>query len=73
MKLKKETFIRNCLTFDDIEKDVLTSAYKIVDTVRIANIHSSGAEDDYLLDKCNDILNGISELLDNYTNEYPDK
>ena len=73
MKLKKETFIHNCLTFDDIEKDVLTSAYKIVDTVRTANIHSSGAEDDYLLDKCNDILIGISELLDNYTNEYPNK
>ena len=73
MKLKKETFIHNCLTFDDIEKDVLISAYKIVDTARTANIHSSGAEDDYLLDKCNDILIGISELLDNYTNEYPNK
>ena len=73
MKLTKETFIHNRLAFDDVEKDVLTSAYKIVDTVRTANIHSSGAEDDYLLDKCNDILNGISELLDNYTNEYPNK
>lgn len=73
MRLAKESFIHNRLTFDDGEKDVLTSAYKIVDTVRTANIHSNGAEDDYLLDKCNDILKGISELLDNYTNEYPDK
>ena len=73
MKLKKESFIHSRLTFDDIEKDVLTSAYKIIDMARTANIHSSGAEDDYLLDRCNDILNGISELLDNYTNEYPDK
>ena len=73
MRLTKESFIHNRLTFDDVEKDVLTSAYKIVDTVRTADIHSSGAEDYYLLDKCNDILKGISELLDNYTNEYTNK
>ena len=73
MKLTKEPFIHNRLAFDDVEKDVLTSAYKIVDAVLTANIHSSGAEDDYLHEKCNDILNGLSELLDHYTNEYPDK
>lgn len=73
MKLIKKPFIHNKIIFDSTERDVLTTAYKIIEAVRTENTHSSGAEDDYLLDKCNDILNGISELLDNYTNEYPDK
>lgn len=73
MKLTKECFIHNKIAFDSTEKDVLTIARNIVEDIRIANIHSSGAEDDYLAEKCNDILNGIDELLDNYTNEYPDK
>ena len=73
MKLIKEPFIHNKIIFDSTERDVLTTTYKIIEAIRAENTHSIGAEDDYLLDRCNDILNGISELLDNYTNEYPDK
>ena len=73
MKLTKKRYIHNEITFDPIEKDVLTTAYKIIEAVRMENIHSSGADDDYITEQCNAILNGISELIDNYTNEYPDK
>lgn len=73
MKLTKEIYIHNEIIFDSTEREVLTAAYKIVDAVRTENIHSTGAEDDYLREKCNDILNGLSELLDHYTNEYFDK
>lgn len=73
MRVIKRRFIHNQIIFDEAEKDVLTTAYKIVDAIRMENIHSSGADDDYLTEKCDDILKGISELLDNYTNEYLDK
>lgn len=71
MKLKKELYIHNQLILDEIEKDILTSAYKIIESIRSANIHSCGAEDSYLNEECKTILSCISELLDNYTNEYP--
>lgn len=73
MKLTKNCYIHSQLTFDTTEKDVLTTARKIIETVRFENIHSSGADDDYITEKCDAILDGISELLDDYTNEYPDK
>ena len=40
--------------------------------VRNNNIHSCGTEDEYLSEKCNEIIKGISELLDNYSNKYLD-
>lgn len=70
MKLTKEIFVHNHLTFEETEKDILISASKIVSTVREQNIHSAGAEDDFLNITCDDILKGISQLLDNYSNEY---
>lgn len=73
MKLMKETYVHNRLTFDETERDVLINAHKIISSVKQQNIHSSGAEDDFLSDRCTEILNGISELLDNYRNEYPEK
>lgn len=73
MKLTKECFIHSKITFDSTEKDVLTTTRKIIENICFTNTHSSGAEDDYLREKCEDILKGIDELLDNYTNEYPDK
>lgn len=73
MKLTKEHFIHNHITFDPTEKDVLTTAYNIIEAVHIENTHPSGAEDDYLTEVCGNILSGISELLDNYTNEYPNE
>lgn len=73
MKLVKEHFIHNKITFDSTEKEVLNTTYKIIEALRRENTQSMGAEDDYITEKCNAILCGISELLDNYTNEYPDK
>lgn len=73
MKLTKKIYIHNEITFDSTEREALTTAYKIIDAVRTENIHSSGAEDDYLRAKCNEIMDGLSELLDNYTNEYCDE
>ena len=70
MKLIKNTYIHNHLFFDEIERDILISANKIVSTIRNENIHSSGAEDIYLTEKCDSILMGLSELLNNYSNEY---
>lgn len=70
MKLTKEHYIHNRLSLDDTERDTLISASKIVMGIRDANIHSAGADDDYLNDICSNVLVGISELLDNYSNEY---
>lgn len=70
MKLIKNTYIHNHLFFDEIERDILISASKIVSAIRNENIHSSGAEDTYLTEKCVSVLAGLSELLDNYSNEY---
>lgn len=73
MKLTKETYIHNCLIFDESEKDILLSTVKIISAVRNSNIHSCGSEDTYLNEICNAIIKGIPELLDNYSNEYPDE
>ena len=70
MKLIKDTYIHNHLFFDEIERDILISASKIVSAIRNENIHSSGAEDVYLTEKCDSVLIGLSELLNNYSNEY---
>ena len=73
MKLIKNTYIHNHLFFDEIEHDILISASKIVSAIRNENIHSSGAEDVYLTEKCDSVLMGISELLNNYSNEYSEE
>ena len=73
MKLIKNTYIHNHLFFDEVEHDVLISASKIVSAIRNENIHSSGAEDVYLTEKCDSVLMGLSELLDNYSNEYAEE
>lgn len=71
MKLIKNTYVHNHLFFDEIERDILISASKIVSAIRNENIHSSGAEDTYLTEKCVSVLTGLSELLADYSNEYP--
>ena len=73
MKLIKNIYIHNHLFFDEIERDILISASKIVSAIRNENIHSSGAEDVYLNEKCESVLMGLSELLDNYSNEYAEE
>ena len=73
MKLIKNAYIHNHLFFDEIERDILISASKIVSAIRNENIHSSGAEDVYLTEKCDSVLVGLSELLDNYSNEYAEE
>ena len=73
MKLIKNPYIHNHLSLDEIERDILISASKIVSAIRNENIHSSGAEDTYLTEKCDSVLVGLSELLDNYSNEYPEE
>ena len=73
MKLIKNIYIHNHLFFDEIERDILISASKIVSAIHNENIHSSGAEDIYLTEKCNSVLVGLSELLDNYSNEYTEE
>ena len=73
MKLIKNTYIHNHLFFGEIEHDILISASKIVSAIRNENIHSSGAEDVYLTEKCDSVLMGISELLNNYSNEYSEE
>ena len=73
MKLIKNPYIHNHLSLDEIECDILISASKIVSAIRNENIHSSGAEDVYLTEKCDSVLVGLSELLDNYSNEYAEE
>lgn len=73
MELTKKYYVRNQLIFNAAERETLTAAYNIVENVRSENLLSSGSADDYITKKCDAILNGISELLDNYTNEYPEK
>ena len=70
MKLIKNAYIHNHLSFNEAERDILISASKIVSAIRNENIHSSGAEDTYLTDKCVSVLEGLSELLADYSNEY---
>ena len=70
MKLIKNIYIHNHLSFSEAERDILISASKIVSAIRNENIHSSGAEDTYLTDKCESVLAGLSELLADYSNEY---
>lgn len=70
MKLIKNTYIHNHLSFSEAERDILISASKIVSAIRNENIHSSGAEDTYLTEKCVSVLAGLSELLADYSNEY---
>lgn len=71
MTLTKEAYIKNCLNFDRTEKEVLTTAYTIIEKVHDENTHSAGAEDDYLRDLCVNALCAIHQLLDHYSNEYP--
>ena len=73
MKLIKNIYIHNHLFFDEIERDILISASKIVSAIRNENIHSSGAEDIYLTEKCDSVLVSLYELLDNYSNEYAEE
>ncbi len=73
MEYRKELFIHNLLIFDELEKNVLIQASKIVEDVRDNNIHSAGAEDTYLNERCEEIIKGINDLLDHYRNEYPAK
>ncbi len=73
MKLIKNIYIHNHLFFDEIECDILISASKIVSAIRNENIHSSGAEDVYLTEKCDSVIKGLSELLNNYSNEYAEE
>ena len=73
MKLIKNIYIHNHLFFDEIERDILINASKIVSAIRNENIHSSGAEDIYLTEKCDSVLVGLSELLDKYSNEYAEE
>ena len=70
MELIKNAYIHNHLSFSEAERDILISASKIVSAIRNENIHSSGAEDTYRTDKCVSVLEGLSELLANYSNEY---
>ena len=70
MKLIKNAYVHNHLSFSEAERDILISASKIVSAIRNENIHSSGAEDTYLTDKCVSVLEGLSELLADYSNEY---
>ena len=71
MKLIKNAYIHSHLSFSEAERDILISASKIVSAIRNENIHSSGAEDTYLTEKCVSVLAGLSELLADYSNEYP--
>ena len=73
MKLTKEIYVHNRLSFEESEKDILNSAIKIISNIQKENTHSCGAEDDFLSHECDAILKGITELLNNYSNEYPDK
>lgn len=70
MKLIKHNYIHNHILFNETETDILISASKIISNVRSENIHSSGTEDDYLHEITTRILSDISELLDDYRNEY---
>ena len=70
MKLIKNIYIHNHLFFSEAERDILISASKIVSAIRNENIHSSGAEDTYLTEKCDSVIKGLSELLADYSNEY---
>ena len=70
MKLVKTPYIHKHIIFNESETDILISASKIISVVRSENIHSCGAEDEYLNELAEGIVSGISELLDNYRNEY---
>ena len=69
MNLVRERYIHSHLQFDEAEKDILTSACKIVSKVRDLNVRGY-KEDEYLRERCTEIVKGISELLNNYSNEY---
>ena len=73
MKIVKERFIHNSLDFSTAERDLLIAAYKLISEVREQNIHSCMVEDTFLNERCAEIMGGISELLDGYSNEYPDE
>ena len=73
MKLIKNAYIHNHLSFSEAERDILISASKIVSAIRNENIHSSGAEDTYLTEKCDSVIKSLSELLNNYSNEYAEE
>lgn len=73
MKLTKEAYIHNRLIFEENEKDTLWLAAGIIDAVRDNNACSGGATDTHLREICDSIFKGISELLDNYSNEYPNR
>lgn len=73
MKLTKELFIHNRISFDEAETDILNGAYKIISKLRYENIHSSGTEDSYIDEQCKNILEGIENFLQDYKNEYPEK
>ena len=73
MKLIKNAYIHNYLSFSEAEQDILISASKIVSAIRNENIHSSGTEDVYLTEKCDSVIKGLSELLNNYSNEYAEE
>lgn len=71
MKIVKEQLIYTKLNFDETEKQLLADTYNLISKVRVQNIHH-GVEDTFLTDHCEQIIDSISILLDNYTNEYSD-
>lgn len=73
MILVKETYIHNRLEFNETERSVLKTAYEIIQKVKNSNIHSPGAEDSYLNEQCDNILSGLSELGNDYSNSYADE
>lgn len=69
MKLVRERFIHSRLQFDEAEKNTLISTHKIISKVRDVNARGY-TEDSYLRDLCTAILEGISEITDDYNNKY---
>lgn len=69
MILVKETYIHNRLALNETEQEILKSAYEIIRKIKDAN----NGEDSYLNGQCYNILTGIEELSNDYSNSYAEE
>lgn len=71
MEYIRETYIHNHLILDEIERTRLNSALALINHIQEINNNDPQSKDTDLEEYCSAIIQNISKLVLNYSNEYP--